>query len=532
MLISHNISDHKTSLNIFLGVLLFTPYLLFAQDGQVADHSHFYQQAWFYIVLVLVMALGMFGLYRFRVHRVRKQRDELEVLVKRRTLEIEKQKQKIEQAYDNVKLLSEMGQHIISTLSVDKIARRVYHNVQTLMSADCFGVGIYNEDLNRLEFHGVLEGDKEHPFHYEVLEGAERLSVYCFKHQREILINEYAKEYSQYIETAYTPIVGEDAVSIIYLPLKVKEKPVGVVTVQSFQKNAYTEYHLDMLRNLAGYIAIALANVKSLKALKATQVQLIQSEKMASLGQLSAGIAHEINNPINYIANSVRPLRQDMTELKRLLQHIKQLKGNQTEESVKELLDLYEELEVSFLLDEIESLLAGVEEGSARTQEIVVGMQNFARSDVHDFHLANVHQGIDSTLRLLGNILKDRIQIHKNYGELEELECLPGKLNQVFMNILGNAAQAIEGEGDIWIKTWADSEYMYISIKDNGAGMPGDVKSRIFEPFYTTKKVGKGTGLGLSISFGIVEEHGGKIEVQSEEGKGTKFVIMLPRGRE
>lgn len=508
-------------------VIIHIPLCLLAQDGD--GHIHFYETVWFYLILLLIMGIVMLVMYRFRVHRVRKQRDELEILVTRRTQEIERKKYEIEQAYDNMKLLSEMGQNIISTLSVETIARRVYKNVQTLMSADCFGVGIYNPSLNRIEFRGVLEGDKVLPFHYEQVEGTDRLSVYCFKNQAEILINEYAKEYSKYISTHYNPAVGEDAVSIIYLPLKAKDKPIGVVTVQSFQKHAYTEYHLNMLRNLAAYIAIALDNAKSLEDLKDTQVQLVQAEKMASLGQLAAGIAHEINNPINYIATSVRPLRQDMDELKRLLNLVDKLTvENSNEVTIPELISLYKDLDVNFLLKEIDSLLEGVEDGSARTQEIVAGMKNFARSDVHSFQLANVHEGINSTLRLLGNLLKDRIQIHKEYGEVAEIECLPGKLNQVFMNILGNAAQAIEGEGEIRIKTWSDKKTMYISIGDNGAGMSEEVKNRIFEPFYTTKKVGEGTGLGLSISFGIVEEHKGKIEVKSKEHKGTEFIISLP----
>lgn len=497
-------------------------------------HVHFYDRVEFYLLLLALIVLGMWGIYRSRVRLMQKQRDELEVLVQRRTQEIERQKQKIEQAYHNMKLLSEMGQDIISTLSVETIARRVYHNVQQLMSADCFGVGVYVHALKRIEFRGVMEGNRELPFHFEPIDGPNRLSVYCFNRQEEIVVNEYAKEYHRYINTHYTPAVGEDAVSILYVPLKVKEKPVGVVTVQSFQKHAYNDYHLNLLRNLAAYIAIAVDNAQALEDLKATQVQLVQAEKMASLGQLAAGIAHEINNPINYIANSVRPLRQDLTDLQAIVHSLTPLQEQPllTDEQLRQQLEAIRQftqrMDAGFILEEMESLLEGIEEGSARTQEIVAGMRNFARSDINQFHLANVHEGIDSTLRLLGNLLKNRITVHKSYGPLAEIECLPGKLNQVFMNILSNAIQAIEGTGDIWIQTREEAGTMLISIRDNGMGMPDEVKNRIFEPFYTTKKVGEGTGLGLSISFGIIEEHGGKIEVDSQTGHGTRFLIKVP----
>jgi len=500
-----------------------------AQTGAAAGHTHFYEEVEFYLGMLLLMALGMWGLYRYRIRLMQRQREVLEREVNSRTQEIAQQKAEIEQAYANMKILSEMGQHIISTLSVETIARRVYKNVQTLMSADCFGVGIYNEATNEIEFRGVIEGDKELPYHYEKVEGADRLSVYCFKKQKEILVNEYGKEFHRYIESHYSPEPGEDPVSILYVPLKIKDKPIGVVTVQSYQKNAYTTYHLNLLRTLATYIAIALDNAKTLENLQATQVQLVQAEKMASLGQLAAGIAHEINNPINYVANSVQPLRQDLAEVKELLNKIEGLQqAPDPRAAIGELVELYRKMDLPFVLNEMESLLEGVEEGCARTQEIVAGMRNFARSDVHHFHLANVHEGIDSTLRLLSNLLKNCIRVHRDYGEVAEIECLPGKLNQVFMNILSNAIQAVGEGGEIHIKTWTEGDMMYISIADNGPGMPEEVRKRIFEPFFTTKIVGEGTGLGLSISFGIVEEHRGKIEVESEMGKGTRFVISLP----
>lgn len=180
------------------------------------------------------------------------------------------------------------------------------------------------------------------------------------------------------------------------------------------------------------------------------------------------------------------------------------------------------------MFDEIESLFNGIEEGAIRTREIVMGLKNFSRLDEDVFKQANIHEGINSTLVLLKNKFKNRISIHKDYGELPTIECLPGKINQVFMNILNNAIQAIEDSGEIYIRTFAENDKVKISIRDTGVGMTEGVKKHIFEPFFTTKDVGAGTGLGLSISFGIIEKHNGKIDVKSEPEKGTEFTITLP----
>ncbi len=215
--------------------------------------------------------------------------------------------------------------------------------------------------------------------------------------------------------------------------------------------------------------------------LKETQSQLIQSEKMSGLGQLVAGVAHELNNPIAFIYANMRELRHYIDDFK-----------------------------------------------NRGVKEIVENLRNFSRLDEAEFKVADIHEGLDATLRLLNNEFKNRIDIKRDYGSLPAIECLPGYLNQVFMNILLNGAQAIEGEGSISIITEAIENMVEIRIKDNGRGIPEDRIGRVFEPFYTTKPVGAGTGLGLSISYGIVERHGGTINVSSAAGRGTTFTIKLP----
>lgn len=267
----------------------------------------------------------------------------------------------------------------------------------------------------------------------------------------------------------------------------------------------------------------------TLQNLKQTQSQLVQSEKMASVGQLTAGIAHELNNPINFISGNVKPLTRDIEDIFKILNSYDSvIQKNNLNERFGEVESLKSKLDCSYLVEEINNLLKGIYEGANRSGQIVKGLRSFSRLDEDKFVLANINEGIDSTLILLHNKIKKRITIHKNYGEIPEIECLPSKLNQVFMNILTNSIQAIEDRGDIYIDTISSNIVVKICIKDTGRGMITEVKERIFEPFYTTKDVGRGIGLGLSISYGIIEQHNGNIDVYSEPSKGTEFIISLP----
>ena len=267
----------------------------------------------------------------------------------------------------------------------------------------------------------------------------------------------------------------------------------------------------------------------ALENLKTTQSQLIDAEKMASVGVLTAGIAHELNNPINFVSGSVNPLRRDIEDLLTLLGKYDDLVTSKgLSDEFGEVNVLKDKMDYIFVAKEITSLLEGIEDGANRSSQIVKGLRSFSRLDEEKCQVYDIHEGIESSLILLNNKIKDRITIHRDYGEFEDLECYPSKFNQVVMNILTNSIQAIEGKGDIHIQTVSSAAGVKIFIKDNGKGMTPEEKKHIFEPFYTTKDVGKGTGLGLSISFGIIEQHKGDIDVISEPGKGTEFIISLP----
>lgn len=264
--------------------------------------------------------------------------------------------------------------------------------------------------------------------------------------------------------------------------------------------------------------------------LKNTQTQLVQSEKMASIGQLTAGIAHEINNPVNYINAGIESLKTNVREI----DHILDLYRSLSRENFKEKLNIIhseeEKIDIVETRNEIQDLIKSVSNGAERTTEIVKGLRTFSRLDENEIKPADIHEGIDLTLVMLHNKYKNHIEIEKHYGKLPMLECFPGKLNQVFMNILSNAIDAIVDKGKITIKTWEDKpgDKASISIKDNGTGMTEQTLSNIFNPFFSTKEVGKGTGLGLSISHGIIEQHKGSIKVLSEPDKGAEFIIALP----
>jgi signal transduction histidine kinase len=268
---------------------------------------------------------------------------------------------------------------------------------------------------------------------------------------------------------------------------------------------------------------------RTMQQLQRTQYLLVQAEKMASLGQLTAGIAHEINNPVNFVSSNVKPLRRDIDEVLSIVnKYDDTIAGNHLQEKFVEIAKLKRDLNFSFLLDEIGNLLKGIEDGAQRTFEIVKGLRNFSRLDEEGKKLADINQGLESTLLMLKHQLKNRIEVVKDFGDLPQILCFPGKLNQVFMNILSNACQAIDGQGKIFVKTTYADEAVRISIKDTGRGMTDEVKQHIFEPFFTTKDVGEGTGLGLSITFGIIQDHDGNIEVFSAPGNGSEFVITLP----
>ncbi len=268
--------------------------------------------------------------------------------------------------------------------------------------------------------------------------------------------------------------------------------------------------------------------------LKEAQAQLLQSEKMASIGQLAAGVAHEINNPIGYVHSNLGSLEGYIQDIFRILEVYAEVERDHPEQAplfagVKA---MRQKLDIDFLKEDVHALLGETREGIGRVKKIVQDLKDFSRTGAEDeWQWADLHRGIDSTLNIVNNEIKYKAKVVKEYGTLPEIECLPSQLNQVFMNLLVNAAHAIDAQGLITVRTGADADSLWVEIADTGSGIAPENLTRIFEPFFTTKPVGKGTGLGLSLSYSIVQKHGGRIEVDSARGRGTTFRITLPRTR-
>ena len=265
-----------------------------------------------------------------------------------------------------------------------------------------------------------------------------------------------------------------------------------------------------------------------IRKLEEAQNQLLQSEKMASMGQLAAGVAHEINNPVGFVNSNLGTLQRYVNNLLRLLGAYEQLEASLGEDALQSIRELKKEIDTTYLREDIGDLLTESLEGLQRVKRIVQDLKDFSHVDKAELEWANLENGLDSTLNVVWNELKYKAKVIKEYGNLPLIECLPYQLNQVFMNLLINAAHAIEKTGEITIRTGYDAKNVWVEVEDTGKGIPPEHIGRIFEPFFTTKPVGKGTGLGLSLAYGIVNKHGGHIEVQSTVDKGSIFRVVLP----
>lgn len=256
--------------------------------------------------------------------------------------------------------------------------------------------------------------------------------------------------------------------------------------------------------------------------LKATQRHMLLQEKMASIGQLAAGVAHEINNPIGFVSSNLNTLRSYIEKIEKFI--MSQLENMPPEK----LTQLREKLKIDYILKDIPELIQESMDGTERVAAIVKNLKSFSRLDEEKYTAVNLNDCIEDTLKMIWNELKYKATVTKQFTDLPKTQCFPLQLSQVFMNILVNAAHSIEGQGEITIKTWHQDGIINIAISDSGCGIENKYFNRLFEPFFTTKEVGKGTGLGLSISYDIVSKHNGKIFVESELGKGTTFTVQLP----
>jgi len=480
---------------------------------------------------VLILALILFRNNRHKQKAnllLQKQKQEID----KKAHELSVQKDELQQSYSNVESLSEIGRKITSSLSVETIIGTVYDNVNALMDASVFGIGIYHDDTKEIEFPATYENGAALPAYSNSIYDENRFAGLSFISGKEIVMGDLEHEYKNYLQNLPTPKQGSQPISLIYLPLKVKEKVLGVITVQSFQKNAYSDYHLYMLRNIAIYTAIALENAEAYKklnqtvtTLKQTQSQLVQSEKMASLGELTAGIAHEIQNPLNFV--------------------------NNFSEVNSELIDELEEEASKGNLDQVRSIARNIKENEEkivhhgkRADAIVKSMLQHSRTNNGQKEPTDINALADEYLRLSFHGLRAKDKSFnattKTYFDISvgKIDVMPQEIGRVILNLITNAFYAVtekkklQADGYqpiVSVSTKKVGDKVQVSIKDNGNGIPQKVLGKIFQPFFTTKPTGQGTGLGLSLSYDIVKAHGGEIKVETKEGEGTEFIIILPK---
>ncbi len=266
-----------------------------------------------------------------------------------------------------------------------------------------------------------------------------------------------------------------------------------------------------------------------IRKLEEAQNQLLQSEKMASIGQLAAGVAHEINNPVGFVSSNLGTLQRYINDLLRLLAAYEEREATMVDAVLADIRRLKKEIDAAYLREDVIVLLDESLDGLQRVKRIVQDLKNFSHVDRAEVEMADLEAGMESTLNVVWNELKYKAKVVKEYGGVPPIECLPSQLNQVFMNLLVNAAHAIEEQGVITIRSGHDDSQVWVEVADTGKGIAPEHLGRIFEPFFTTKPVGKGTGLGLSLSYSIVNKHGGHIEVHSQVGQGSTFRVILPR---
>ena len=476
------------------------------------------------IVLALILVTAVLLL------RNNRQKQKANKLLRRQKQEIDQKAKDLEQSYNNVELLGDIGRKITSSLSVETIISTVYDSVNSLMDASVFGIGIYHEDTKQIDFPATYENGIALPPYSNSIYEENRFASLCFISGKEIAMGDVETEHKNYLQHMPPPKQGQHAASLIYIPLKAKEKMFGVITVQSFQKNAYSEYHLYMLRTIAIYAAIALENAESYKklnqtvdSLRRTQSQLIQSEKMASLGELTAGIAHEIQNPLNFVNN--------FSEVNvELIEEVKEQLASGDLQSVKETFEAMKQNSEKIRLH------------GKRADSIVKGMLQHSQSSTGVKEAVDINALTDEYLRLAyhGLRAKDKsfnaITKTEFDHRIEKISVVPQDIGRVLLNLINNAYYTVNEkkrvkqngyEPIVTVTTVRDNGQVKIKVRDNGNGIPPKILDKIFQPFFTTKPTGQGTGLGLSLAYDIVKAHGGEIKVETKEEEGTEFTMVL-----
>jgi signal transduction histidine kinase len=447
--------------------------------------------------------------------------------------------------------MAEIGRIISSTLNIDEVYERFAEETRKLIPFDRIMINLAdlkNNTITTAYITGVDVPDQR-PGNITPTTGTATEEVVRTRSSLLIQgdnIDEVASRFPRLL-----PTFQAEFRSLIFVPLISKDRAIGVLSFRSLVPKAYTDQDVRLAERVGNQIAGAIANTqlfterklaeeelkKAYMKLKETQTQLIQSEKMASIGQLAAGIAHEINNPAGFIISNLDILNKYIGRITPIFQRYIQLETSLAQYQIPELSHLTREIKdlrdhsaMDHILTDLPQIVSESLEGTQRIKKIVHDLRTFSYAEAVEPKYVFINDLLDFSLNLIWNEIRHKAEVVKEYSDVPKLFCYPQQLRQVFLNILKNAVQAIEKRGKIIIKTYEKDNNIFIEIIDTGCGIPEELQNRIFEPFFTMKEVGKGTGLGLSIVYGIIKKHKGDISVKSKIGEGTNFIIKLPIG--
>jgi signal transduction histidine kinase len=475
--------------------------------------------------------------------------------------ELEKKFRHLETTIEQLSLLSELSAAVNATLDVELIYQQALERLVQGMGYQ--SAYLYLVDRSRRTIHehraaGTVTASRRFGDVEYRLDDPHSAAAEVVRTGRPLVADDVERT-SLPMDVATARAFGTR--SVVMVPLKVKEMVVGALAVTSSEAGRVGEPDRELLAAVANHVALAVDRAASFQTieelsrgledkvrvrteqlrtaneelqaayreLQATQLQLVQREKMASVGQLVAGVAHELNNPIGFVYSNVTTLEDFVRRLRGMLEAYRAAPLAATDQA--RLQAEWESRKVDYALKYLDSMIQGIKEGAERARKIVRDLRVFARTQDDVWQPVDLHEEIESSLTLLNHLLKDRVTVHRKFGELPEVECIRSQVDQVFLNLLANAAQAIPGPGAITIETRREGDAAVIVVADTGPGIAADALGRVFDPFFTTKPVGEGTGLGLSISYEIVTKHGGEIRAENAPGGGAVFTVRIPLAR-
>jgi signal transduction histidine kinase len=500
----------------------------------------------------------------WREHRERRKTERLRDIQSDEILhsagELEKKFRDLETKIEQLSLLIDLSAGVNATLDIEKIYEQALDRLVHRMGFQAANLFLVDPGRGVIRAHRSV-GDEPHraldALEFQ-LDADDSLAARVARTGLPVIVND--------VEATDTPVHlptvrALNVRSVVAVPLRVKDRIFGVLGVVASVPDRFADADVDLLSAVANNVALAVDRAESFQTiedlsrgledkvrvrteqlraaneelasayreLQSAQMQLIQREKMASVGQLVAGVAHELNNPIGFIYSNVGTLEDFVSRLRAMLEVFRATPLPEPAQAAVQ--QRWETLKVDYALRYLDSMIQGIREGAERSRKIVRDLRVFARGQDEVWQSVDLHEEIESSLTLLNHLLKDRITIDRRFGALPAVECIRSQMDQVFLNLLANAGQAIVGPGRISIETRTDGEQAVVVIADTGAGIAADVLARIFDPFFTTKPVGEGTGLGLSISYEIVKKHGGQLSAESPAGGGAVFTLRVPIAR-